>query len=129
MSHPARGVCRDLGRGGAPGTGVVPKPEMKTQRPIPRSPAHTPLQPILGALGGDEKTGLASEFSFEGLPATLVTCPSWEEAQAPSRDPAVRRKVGGERKDRGTCPPQPDIAELHVPRAPTPGQPDSGERF
>lgn len=44
MSHPAGGGCRDLG--GAPGTGVVPKPEMKTQRPIARSPAHAPLQPI-----------------------------------------------------------------------------------
>lgn len=93
MSHPVGGGCRDLG--GAPGTGVVPKPEMKTQRPIDRSPAHAPLQPIPGMLGGDEETGLASEFSFEGLPAPLVKCPGGEEAQAPSGDLAVRRRGEG----------------------------------
>lgn len=49
---------------------------MKTQRPIAHSPAHAPLQPIPGMLGGDEETGLASELSFEGLPAPLVKCPA-----------------------------------------------------
>lgn len=38
---------------------------------------------------------MRKQASFEGLPATVVTCPSWEEAQAPSRDPTVRRRGEG----------------------------------
>lgn len=70
-----------------------------------------------------------------GLRARLtVSLHPWPSAPAGGRPRPLAETQplgGGEGRGRteAPVPPQPDIAELHVPRAPAPGQPDSGERF